>query len=146
MAIPNTFTTGDQYSVMVDFGLGDGPVKLPRMTKFTYKQNFGTAGVDAFVAGLQEQTVHKNWSGTVTWADTDTTLDDVRMAIQNAYQAGVAPPQGSISIQKTNPDGSKEKLSSQTLVTWKPTGATTVQPTSAIMNSLDWSTPFMVQS
>ncbi len=146
MAIPNTFTTGDQYSVMVDFGLGQGPVKMPRMTKFTYKENFGTAAVDAFVDGLQEQTVHKNWSGSITFANTDTTLDDIRMAIQNAFQAGVAPPMGSISILKTNPDGSQEGLDSQTPVTWKPSGATNVQPTSSVMDTLDWSTPFMVRS
>ena len=82
----------------------------------------------------------------ITWADTDTTQDDIRMSIQNAFQAGVAPPQGSISILKTNPDGSQENMDSQTPVTWKPSGTTTVKPNSAIMNTLDWSTPFFTKS
>jgi len=97
------WTTGDNFSMAIDFGLGAGFVQLPRQTMFEYQQVASKTSVDAFTVGMQDQVTHKQWTGSFTFARTDGTADTWSQALQTAFQGGVQIALGTIDIQITEP-------------------------------------------
>jgi hypothetical protein len=139
-----TFFTGDVYSVMVNFGAGGGFIKLPEQTGFTYQENVATPSVDAFTTGVSTQIVHKNWSGSIDFAQTDNTADSIRDGIQAAFQAGASAPLGSISVARTNLDGSVTNYNYPN-VTFAP-GGVSVMPSKEIGEKIAWACPLRNKS
>jgi hypothetical protein len=131
------FTTGDQLSVMVNFG--SGWIKVPQETGYEVSQSTATPAVDAFTTGVSRTVVHKEWTGTISFAKSDNTANTLRDAIQAAFQAGTQVETGQINEQWTNGDGSTTSYQYND-VTWVP-GKVNVVPSKEVMETITWFAP-----
>ena len=136
------WTTGDNFSMQIDFGLGAGFVQLPRQTMFSSQQVASKTSVDAFTTGMQDQVTHKQWTGDFSIARTDGTADAWSNALQAAFQGGTQIALATIDVQITESTGALTNYQYPNATLMR--GKESVSPGKEVMENFTWSAPLRV--
>jgi hypothetical protein len=136
------WTTGDNFSMQIDFGLGAGFVQLPRQTMFSSQQVASKTSVDAFTTGMQDQVTHKQWTGDFSFARTDGTADAWSNALQAAFQGGTQIALATIDVQITESTGALTNYQYPNATLMR--GKESVSPGKEVMENFTWSAPLRV--
>ncbi len=98
----NGYSMGKDVSI--DINTPNGPLRLPKVTKFTAEPVLGNISVTPLNGPTEEAQFPKSWKGTISLERTDSTADDYQAQWEDDYFNGVTRPPSTITetIQEVN--------------------------------------------
>lgn len=100
----NGYTMG--LDVSVDINVSTGPLRLPKVTKFTADPVIGNVTVTPLNGQKDDLEFPNGWKGIISIERTDSTADDYQAAWEADYFNGVARAAASITETIKESDGS----------------------------------------
>jgi hypothetical protein len=98
------FTIGEDFQAVINGPFGS--LQLPIKATFNYEQNATTLQVAGMDGITRARVVYGNWTGSLTMARADNTLDELAQQIQDTCLANGIIPEGSIDTTIYEQDGS----------------------------------------
>jgi hypothetical protein len=100
----NGYTMG--LDVTVDINTASGPLRLPKVTKFTADPVIGNVSVTPLNGQKDDLEFPNGWKGTISIERTDSTADDYQAQWEANYFAGVTQDPTTITETIKESDGS----------------------------------------